>query len=109
MSCWVRPAPSRASATASTASSSALRSKCSANRVQPIEMMATRSLRLCWATSASLVLGFGAVRRRGVHRAGLPEVVADAADRGAAAEGRDDLVADPDRPADVGELTLQPP
>jgi hypothetical protein len=28
-------------------------SKCSAKRVQPIEMMATRSLRLCCATGAS--------------------------------------------------------
>src|SRR5256884_7635819 len=42
-----------------------------------------------------------------IHRPGLPEVIADSADGGTAAEGRNYLVTDGQRLTDVGELALQ--
>src|SRR6185312_2007820 len=58
----------------------------------------------------ALTFGPGGCRdgRRGpVHRPGLPDVIADSADGGTAAEGRNYLVTDGQRLTDVGELALQ--
>src|SRR5713226_6351812 len=83
-------------------------SQCSANRVQPMPTIATRSLIPCEAMSA-LPSGIPSRGAGGPDWPGLPEVVVDAVGREQAAEGHLDPATDLDLPlVHVSQLDRQP-
>src|SRR5579875_1829004 len=101
MSCLPKPAEAKAPLAASTKSSSAPLSQCSAKRVHPIPMMATRSFIPCDAMTAP------PPRRRasGPYRASFPEIVGDTVGSPQPPEGQLDAVADGEiGSVDIGEL-----
>src|ERR1700692_3365864 len=97
MSSLVPPAEPNASPVAASSSSSTPMSQCSANLVQPMPMIATRSFIPCEAMSDLPFCGLGR-GAGGPDRACLPEIVVDAVGREQPTEGHLDPAADPDLP-----------
>src|SRR3954469_8028479 len=99
----VSPASAKASPVAPSSSSSTPMSKCSAKGVQPIPMIATRSLIPCEATSPP------SARGTRPQRPGLPEVVVQPVGGGEPAERHLDPITDLHVTRfDVGQLDGEP-